>query len=296
MVSYLRGEEAVGMSESTEIEVFEAEDADFAPVQSGTLFGTDDPSLVIERATAVANTLAGVIRGQKLSTMIQGREHVRVEGWTLLGSMLGVFPVVVWSREIGEGAGWEARVEARTRDGAIVGAAEAECLRSERTWKSRDSYALRSMAQTRATSKALRGPLGFVMTIAGFEATPEAEMPPLSAQEASGEPPVVRSDGHEPASQARSYGDWVARMLALEVPRAEEWGRSAAEAAGVKASLARLNRVMLWFSDREPASSLGFWSVEELQEGFAVGFDGVVVPTEDEPEVEFAPELPLVEP
>jgi hypothetical protein len=33
------------------------------------------------------------------------------------------------------------------------------------------------MAQTRATSKALRQPLGFVVTLAGFNATPAEEMP-----------------------------------------------------------------------------------------------------------------------
>ena len=94
--------------------------------------------------------------------------------------MLGVFPVVVWSKPVmvdGKHVGWEARVEARTRDGSVVGAAEAECMVSERTWGSRDDYARRSMAQTRATSKAMRGPLGFVMTLAGFEATPAEEMP-----------------------------------------------------------------------------------------------------------------------
>jgi hypothetical protein len=73
--------------------------------------------------------------------------------------------------------GWEARVEARTLAGQVVGAAEAECLRTEKTWSSRDDYALRSMAQTRAVSKALRGPLGFVVTLAGYEATPAEEMP-----------------------------------------------------------------------------------------------------------------------
>jgi hypothetical protein len=88
--------------------------------------------------------------------------------------MLGVFPVVEWTRPVADG--WEARVEARTLAGQVVGAAEAECLRTEKQWKSRDDYALRSMAQTRAVSKALRGPLGFVVTLAGFEATPAEEM------------------------------------------------------------------------------------------------------------------------
>ncbi len=147
--------------------------------QPPTLFGTADPAAVISKAVATAKPLAEVIRSQKLFTNIQGKAHVRVEGWTLLGSMLGVFPVCVWTRRIDDPdrQGWEARVEARTLAGAVVGAAEAECLRSEKTWGSRDDYALRSMAQTRATSKALRQPLGFVIQLAGFNPTPAEEMP-----------------------------------------------------------------------------------------------------------------------
>jgi hypothetical protein len=149
-----------------------------------TLFRTENPEEVVKRATETANALAEVVKSRKLTTTIQRREHVRVEGWTLLGTMLGVFPVCTWTRKLEDG--WEARVEARTRDGAVVGAAEAHCLRSESNWSNRDDFALRSMAQTRATSKALRQPLGFVMTLAGFEATPAEEM---SSEEPTKEEP-----------------------------------------------------------------------------------------------------------
>lgn len=142
-----------------------------APVN---LFRTEEPTEIVARATQTATALADVLKDRKLTSTISGREHVRVEGWTLLGSMLGVFPVCVWTRKLDDG--WEARVEARTLAGAVVGAAEAECLRSERTWAGRDDFALRSMAQTRATSKALRQPLGFVVSLAGYEATPAEEM------------------------------------------------------------------------------------------------------------------------
>lgn len=160
-------------------EVIEGAGVELVPVApappSRTLFATDDPAEVIVRASAVADALKGVLQRQGLTMNIQGREHVRVEGWTTLGSMLGVVPVVTWTRPTEKG--WEARVEARTMDGRVVGAAEAGCSRDERTWTSRDDYALRSMAQTRATSKALRGPLGFVVTLAGYAATPAEEMP-----------------------------------------------------------------------------------------------------------------------
>ena len=157
----------------TEIEVFEPEVVQQHST-SLNLFGAAEPADVIERAEKVATALKRVVDSKGLTQRIGGGEHVKVEGWTLLGSMLGVFPVCVWTRKLEDG--WEARVEARTRTGEVIGAAEAECLRSETNWKTRDDYALRSMAQTRATSKALRAPLGFVMTLAGYEVTPEAEM------------------------------------------------------------------------------------------------------------------------
>jgi hypothetical protein len=140
----------------------------------GTLFRTDDPVEIIARATEVAKALSEVLKAQGLTSRIKDKDYVRVEGWTLCGTMLGVFPVVEWTRQVENG--WEARVEARTRDGATVGAAEAECLRSESRWKTADDYAVRSMAQTRAISKALRAPLGFIVSLAGFEATPAEEM------------------------------------------------------------------------------------------------------------------------
>ena len=168
-------------------EIIEGELVPYEPPAPVGLFGTNDPAGVVEAATRAAKPLAKVVDDQKLWVQIGQSKHVRVEGWSLLGSMLGVFPVTVWSRKIeGEDPGWEARVEARTRDGAVVGAAEAECLRSESTWKNRDDYALRSMAQTRATSKALRQPLGFVMQLAGFNPTPAEEMPPSSSRRGPG--------------------------------------------------------------------------------------------------------------
>jgi len=145
-----------------------------APV---TLFGTDDPVAVVERASVIATALADVIRRRHLFKHIGQSDHVFVEGWTLLGSMLGVFAEVEWSRPLdGTYEGWEARAVARTLAGRTVGAAESMCSRGEGKWRTSDDYAIRSMAQTRAVSKALRLPLGFIMELAGYSATPAEEL------------------------------------------------------------------------------------------------------------------------
>lgn len=147
---------------------------------TSTLFGTDNPAEVVERAAKVAKTLEQIVRQQRLVLRIGKGEHVKVEGWTTLGSMLGVFAVIEWTRPVmrdDQQVGWEARAIANTKSGDVVGSAESQCLRDETLWSSRDDYALRSMAQTRAVSKALRIPLGFVMQLAGFNPTPAEEMP-----------------------------------------------------------------------------------------------------------------------
>lgn len=184
------------MTELETIEGHVVEQVDQMPaVRPGTLLEGSTPRSQLAHAQEIAKALADVVEQQKLYTMIRGRKHVRVEGWTMLGSILGVFPVTEWSRETADG--WEARVVAKTLTGADVGAAEASCSRSEKSWADRDDYAIRSMAQTRATGKALRMPLGFVMTLAGYEATPEEEMP------REGSEPLRAGSGREGPQRTR---------------------------------------------------------------------------------------------
>lgn len=82
-----------------------------------------------------------------------------------------------------DGFDWEAKVEIRTPDGTIVGTAEAMCSRAESTWSRRDDYAVRSMAETRAESRAYRRAAGWIVSLAGYSPTPAEEMPPADAVE-----------------------------------------------------------------------------------------------------------------
>ena len=155
------------------------QETDLVPHEPALLLAARDPADLVKKATAMANVLEKVITDGKLFAMIQGKKHVQVEGWTTLGAMVGVFPIIEWTRRLeedGDYLGWEARCTVQRPDGGIIGAAEAECRTNERRWASADSYAVRSMAQTRATSKAMRLPLAWVMTLAGFDPTPAEEM------------------------------------------------------------------------------------------------------------------------
>lgn len=170
-----------------------------------TLFGTDDPVAVIQRAAVVAAALSDIIDKQRLFSNISGKKHVKVEGWTLLGSMLGLFPVVEYCKpvEIDGVKGFEAKVNAKTRDDEIVGSAISYCMRNEQRWSKADSYAVASMAQTRATSKSLRGPLGFVVTMAGYDATPMEEIVDRSEERHAAPAPAPQPKQFDPVTALR---------------------------------------------------------------------------------------------
>jgi hypothetical protein len=135
---------------------------------------------MLRHASQIAEVLAPVIEKRHLYAQIGDKRHVLFEGWTTLGALCGpllgetVSAVVAWTRPID--GGFEARVEAITYSGRVVGAAEAQCTREEKRWADAEDYAIRSMAQTRAGSKAMRMPLGWIMQLSGFEATPAEEM------------------------------------------------------------------------------------------------------------------------
>jgi hypothetical protein len=73
--------------------------------------------------------------------------------------------------------GFRATVKVVTREGEVVGRASAYCMTDEPTWSKRPLHALAGMAETRATSRALRKPLGFIVELAGYNTTPAEEMP-----------------------------------------------------------------------------------------------------------------------
>jgi len=189
------------------------------PVRPVTPLDTQMPDEMVATATVYAKTLAGVIEKQKLYTVISGKRHVRVEGWQLLATMLGLRPNVVWSRPLENG--WEARVEVYDHEGAIRGSGEAMCTRDEKEWgpnptrgKPKDDYAIRSMAQTRAISKAVKGPAGFVVTLAGYETTPAEEMPhelpPAKPEKADLPPSGIKDD---PASATEAQAKNIYRLI-----------------------------------------------------------------------------------
>lgn len=216
-------------------------------VRLGAIEATS-PNDVVIRATGMAKTLADIITSRKLYTTINGKKYVQVEGWNTLGAMMGVLPreVSVLEQENGD---FEATVELiRTSDCAVVGKASSIVSSDEKLWKTRERYARRSMAVTRATGKAYRLGFSWIMSLAGYEPTPAEEMPVEEVR------PVKRAlPEPEPVEEkTKNNGNKWSRPMAPEVLK-EALKVKAAKANPASEKQTNLVRILLLehFADRE---------------------------------------------
>jgi len=111
-------------------------------VQLGTLQVA--PEAVIERATRISKALADVIEDRKLYKKIGNKRHVLVEGWNLLGTMVGISPKErsVEKHEDDGVIEYESYVDlVRNNDGLVIGGASAICRTSENNWSDKPLYA-----------------------------------------------------------------------------------------------------------------------------------------------------------
>jgi hypothetical protein len=217
-----------------------------APVE---LFPGSTPAEIIAQATAVADALKPILSQQGMTKRIGPKDHVLVEGWQTLGALLKVTPVCVSTRPIEpkvnftvsgkkkkwgnvegrrqlveefdysydvEGYSWKATVEARTLDGRTIGSADAICSREEDNWKDDDDFALLSMAQTRASSKALASVLRFIVTLAGYSGTPAEEMHGRGGEEggapAPAPPPPPPPNPDLPEETLQKLGQGIGKL------------------------------------------------------------------------------------
>lgn len=191
-------------------------DAALVPVAQGANYGLQSssqvvlevrPAEVIARAQEQAKALMDIVEQQKLYAMIQGKKYLTVEAWQLLAAFNGLSIVIEKTNrvKVEDGEGWEARCVVYNSQGSQVGAGEAQCMNNESkaTWRKADDYARRSMAQTRAVSKACRTILSFVVVLAGYEPTPYEEMEGVVKDEK----PLNQDEGKITNLQVRTIED-----------------------------------------------------------------------------------------
>lgn len=182
-------EEEVNDQEPTTTEIVEVESQ---TLPDYAILNPEVPmSAKIGVATNVANCLKDLVVSQGL--VVTGlnpkqpeAEYVTVEGWEVLGTMLGIVPdtkiVEEMKNDKGRTVGFKARATLYQNpvidDGKIVGGtvlstAEAYCTRDDFQKK---FFSMASMAQTRALGKAYRMALSWIVKMAGFEATYAEDM------------------------------------------------------------------------------------------------------------------------
>ena len=140
-----------------------------------------DPNVVLEEARVAAKALTTVIESKKKKVVFNGETYLENEDWLTVARFYGVTSRIRSTNfiEYGDVRGFEATAEAfllGPNGGEVISSSEAMCLNDEPNWAKKPLFQLRSMAQTRASSRVLRQVFGWVVVLAGYKATPAEEM------------------------------------------------------------------------------------------------------------------------
>lgn len=140
---------------------------------------TVDPEIKLEQATKAAKLLKHAMLQKKKPFILNDEIYPELEDWEMCGQFFGCTAVIIsdkYTTEYGA-VGFEAIASIRRiRDGNEVGRATAMCLMDEERWGGKPLYAIRSMAQTRACSKAFRLVFAWILVLAGYKPTPADEI------------------------------------------------------------------------------------------------------------------------
>lgn len=175
----------------------------------------------------LANTLAEIIKDKGLSVVINNapRRYVMVEGWQLAGALCGIYPIVEKVENLSDDKRicYRAEVTLRNQGGEIVGTGMAICTNQEKGKERFAEYAICSMAQTRAVGKAFRLKLGWIMKLAGFQATPSEEVGEDGAIEEIAEEAVVdQTDYAAKLTNAKDTGELYKVWLRIPKDQRED--------------------------------------------------------------------------
>jgi hypothetical protein len=146
-------------------------------IQIKTVF---NPERDTTKATRAAKQLIDIVKQNGWSVNVGGKkDHLMYEAWQTVGKYYNYTVATGEANpvEIGGISGFKAKAWVMdNKTGIKTGEAEAYCMRDENNWKTKPTFQLASMAQTRAGSKALRQIFGFVVALAGYSPTPAEEM------------------------------------------------------------------------------------------------------------------------
>ena len=204
-----------------------------------------DPERQLAFAKKASQALVSVISAKQKKVIIGGEQYLEFEDWQTLGRFYGITVGVERTNEIRRDGllfGYEAKAVVY-QNGVVISGAEAMCCRDEEKWGSRAKYEwrdgqrvkvgeelvpefqLRSMAQTRASAKALRNVLAWVVVMAGYKATPAEEMDGVQvapAQERQSTGGGYSGGGYAPKQASEKQVNFV-KSLVRELGHDDAW-------------------------------------------------------------------------
>lgn len=136
-----------------------------------------DPAEIVARASNTANACRAIVRQNTMA--LQGKQYIKSEGWQALAAACGYSPRIEKVEELENGDVRAMCALVRLSDGEVVAQAEGYVGTDEHLWAKRPRYARRAMAQTRATGRACRSALAWIVPLLdmGLETTPAEEIP-----------------------------------------------------------------------------------------------------------------------
>jgi hypothetical protein len=141
------------------------------------------PSEQIQMAKQLSETLLNMVEQTKAYAVISEKRYLQLEAWQFIGQANKVSASPEWITPVCEGevvVSYEAKVNLINEDGIIVGSGIMECGLDESVCRGKTGrakhLAAKSMAQTRAASKAYRLKYSWIVMLAGFQPTTAEEM------------------------------------------------------------------------------------------------------------------------
>ena len=134
------------------------------------------PAGVMGRGAAVAAACRQIVLSTTMD--LRGKKYIRAEGWQALAAANGLSPRISMVEEMQNGDIRAVCDLIRLSDGETIASSEGFVGTDEPMWQNRPRYARRGMAQTRATSRACRSALAWIVPLldADLSTTPAEEM------------------------------------------------------------------------------------------------------------------------
>lgn len=186
------------------------------------LVPVEQPRELMVRGQGVASACREIV--MRCSVHFAGRRYIQAEGWQALASLSGLTPRIETVEELETGDVRALCSLVRIADGEVMARAEGFVGTDEPVWfggtvtdkwgktktlPKRSKFAIRAMAQTRATSRACRTALAWLVPLVDSSlATTPAEEMPWEQEQSSGSNPEVSGpySGHNGAMSGPNSG------------------------------------------------------------------------------------------